>query len=121
MFITWGYVYRVALKFLDANELAMFALITNALPGFCKTFFAIVFDAWSPFLPKSLKKSPNYAASLMLSLTVIDFFRLHNERNNITKVVNVTLLPSEVLWPTMLVVAVRCLPPTQIELGFNFW
>ena len=54
----------------------MFAVTSKARPGFLKTFFAIFFDTFSPFLAKFLKNSPKPSATFVLSETVTDFFLL---------------------------------------------
>ena len=69
--ITSGNVDKTALKFPDATALAIFAKKSKAFPGLFNTFFAILFDTLSLFLPRLLKNSLNRSAYVVLSLTVI--------------------------------------------------
>ena len=92
-----------------ANALTTVAPNSKALPRFFKIFFAIFFDTLSPFSPGFLKKSPRSAACIVLSEIVIDCFLFYNEQCPIN-----TLLPLEVISPTIFVKADLCFPPTQL-------
>ena len=78
--ITAGGVGRAALGCPEATALATFAVLSKGRPGFFVTFFDIPFVTLSLFLPRFLKKSLNLYASIVLSLTVIDFFPLQIEQ-----------------------------------------
>ena len=52
----------------------MFAPISKARPEFFKRILASFFHILRPFIPMFLKKSSKPSASIVLSLTVIDFF-----------------------------------------------
>ena len=76
-FITSGSVDNTFFGFLLAAAVATFAPISNARPGFFNTLVANCLPALAESFPKFLKKSPNPSASIVLSLTILDFFRSH--------------------------------------------
>ena len=77
-FITSGYDDKAILGFLEATALATFVPISRALPGFLGTFLATVFDTFTLFLLRFLKKSPKHSAINVSSETVIDSFSITN-------------------------------------------
>ena len=89
---TSGRLDKTALGLRDANALPTFAPIPYAHPLVFKTFFGIFLEALCPFLPRDLKKSPKPSAAIVLTLTVIGFFQIHNEESPFS-----ILLPLEVI------------------------
>ena len=71
---------KTFLKLLPAAAVAMFAVIPKTRPGLFNTFFAILFDTFSAFLPGFSKNSPMTSATIELSLTVTNFFLLQFEQ-----------------------------------------
>ena len=106
--ITSGSDDKAGFGCLDAAAVAMFEVISKALPGFFNTLVANFFPASAEILSMFLKKLDNPSACLVLSLRVIVVFQLQIDYKPIG-----TLLPLEVISPKMCFVADRCLPPTQ--------
>ena len=79
--------------------------------------FCHSFEKLSPFLPRFLKKSSKPSATIVVSLTVNDFFLLHIEKKPIS-----TLLPLEVMSQKKMFffVADLCLPPAQQDSLLRF-
>ena len=108
---------KAALGFLDAAALPILLAISNALTGLLATFYPKLTVA----LPTLLKKSFNPSASIFASLTVINLFLLHLKQLPFS-----VLVPFEVIReadspikPLMLLVPLKCQPPTQYELILN--
>ena len=72
--ISSGIVDRTFLGDLLAAAVAMFAVISEVRDGFFKSFLANFLPTSTELLPRLLKKSVKPSASIVLSLTIIDFF-----------------------------------------------
>ena len=90
---------KAALGFLDAAALPILLAISNALTGLLATFFQKLTVA----PPTLLKKSFNPSASIVASLTDIEFFLL-----DLTQLPFNILVPFEVINPLMLLVPPCC-------------
>ena len=71
--ITSGSVERAVLGFLLAAAIAMFAVISKALPGFFETLVANFLPASAETFPGNLKKLPHSSFFITLSLKILDF------------------------------------------------
>ena len=78
--ITPGNVDNTFVADLLAAAVAMFAVRSNAREGYFNTFLAHFLPILTELLSRFLKKSLKLSASIVLSLLIIDFFLLHNER-----------------------------------------
>ena len=100
--MTSGNVDKTLLGFLLAAAVVMFVVLSKALVGLLKTFFAEFFDTLSLFLPQFLKKSQNLPACIVLSLTIIDFFLLQIEHCSTNILISLPVFLSNFISPTMI-------------------
>ena len=71
---------KTAFGLLVAAAVAMFEIISKALPGFLKTLLSNFLPASADIQLKFMKKPPSPSAFVVLSLTVKDFSLLQTEQ-----------------------------------------
>ena len=69
---------EAAFGLLVAVGVAIFEANSNDLPGFFYTLVATFLPALAEILPRFLKNLPNPSACIVLSLNIIDFFKITN-------------------------------------------